>query len=205
MKFTYFYLISFLISLGCGKQQNAHLSEVQDFRYQLNLLFADTERSPLKKSAIKTFKGLSFFEFNPAFRVEAVLKLTPDAPVFEMKTTTERLPLYKKYAEASFVLAGRERRLNLFQLQDPLSTGTEAPHLFLPFNDLSNGKSTYGGGRYMNLPIPPAGSTHITIDFNQSYNPYCAYNEKYSCPIPPVANNLDINILAGIKAYKKPQ
>ena len=75
--------------------------------------------------------------------------------------------------------------------------------LFLPFNDLSNGKESYGGGRYMNVKIPEAGADTLILDFNQTYNPYCAYNKKYSCPIPPRENNLDIEISAGIKNFKK--
>ena len=70
-------------------------------------------------------------------------------------------------------------------------------HLFLPFTDNTNGVETYGGGRYIDLKIP-AGNT-INIDFNKAYNPYCAYSDKYSCPIPPPENHLDIEIKAGIK------
>jgi len=75
--------------------------------------------------------------------------------------------------------------------------------LFLPFNDTTNGADSYGGGRYIDLKIPSEESKTIRIDFNKSYNPYCAYNAKYSCPIPPKENDLPIAILAGVKAYNK--
>ena len=78
-----------------------------------------------------------------------------------------------------------------------------ANYLFLPFNDNTNGKTSYGGGRFIDLEIPEAGSKTIVIDFNKSYNPYCAYNHKYSCPIPPSENNLNVEISAGVKAYKE--
>ncbi len=74
-------------------------------------------------------------------------------------------------------------------------------YLFLPFTDLTNGNGTYGGGRYIDLEIPK-GDTMV-IDFNKSYNPYCAYNGKYSCPIPPKENDLNIAIKAGVKNYSK--
>ena len=75
--------------------------------------------------------------------------------------------------------------------------------LFLPFNDSSNGKTSYGGGRFIDIEIPENSSKSIIIDFNKAYNPYCAYNHKYSCPIPPKENLLVIPIAAGVKAYKK--
>jgi uncharacterized protein (DUF1684 family) len=75
--------------------------------------------------------------------------------------------------------------------------------LFLPYNDLTNGKTSYGSGRFIDIEIPKAGSKTIVIDFNKSYNPYCAYNYKYSCPIPPSENILAVAIPAGVKAYKK--
>jgi uncharacterized protein (DUF1684 family) len=74
-------------------------------------------------------------------------------------------------------------------------------YLFLPFADLTNGEETYGGGRYLDLTIP-TGNT-ILLDFNKAYNPYCAYNPKYSCPLVPKQNRLDIPIIAGVKAFKK--
>jgi uncharacterized protein (DUF1684 family) len=71
--------------------------------------------------------------------------------------------------------------------------------LFLPFLDNTNGDTTYGGGRYIDLRIPE-GDT-IEIDFNKAYNPYCAYNSRYSCPIVPRENYLDTNIEAGVKKF----
>ena len=71
--------------------------------------------------------------------------------------------------------------------------------MFLPFSDLTSGNETYGGGRYIDLEIPK-GKT-ITIDFNQAYNPYCAYNPKYSCPIVPAENELLTNVNAGVKKF----
>ncbi|WP_321538818.1 DUF1684 domain-containing protein [Flavobacterium piscinae] len=73
--------------------------------------------------------------------------------------------------------------------------------MFLPFTDLTSGIESYGGGRYIDLKIQEG--KIWTIDFNQAYNPYCAYNEKYSCPIVPEENDLKVEIKAGVKAFKK--
>lgn len=74
-------------------------------------------------------------------------------------------------------------------------------YLFLPFTDLSNGSSSYSGGRYVDMRIPKSNRT--TLDFNKTYNPYCAYNGEYSCPVPPADNHLDTMVEAGVKDYKK--
>ena len=119
---------------------------------------------------------------------------------FKMKTTTERRPDYVKYGEVYFSLLGKQFKLNIYQnIQLVQKPGFEK-HLFLPFTDLTNGDETYGGGRYIDLQIPDG--DFIMIDFNQCYNPYCAYNHRYSCPVPPKENNMDVLVKAGVKAFK---
>lgn len=180
-----------------------HQEAIKLFQNKLNTQYASTKESPLTEEDLKIFKALDFFDIDENFRVEASLDLTPDSPIFEMQTTTERKPLYKKYGIARFSLNGKECELSLYQSLDLMTTADYADYLFLPFNDASNGETSYGGGRFIDLEIPEAGSKTIVIDFNESYNPYCAYNHKYSCPVPPSENNLNIQILAGVKAYKE--
>jgi uncharacterized protein (DUF1684 family) len=72
-------------------------------------------------------------------------------------------------------------------------------HIFVPFTDLTTGSESYGGGRYVDLELPF--SDKVIIDFNRAYNPYCAYNHKYSCAIPPEENHLNVAIKAGVKAF----
>ena len=76
-------------------------------------------------------------------------------------------------------------------------TPSDENSLFLPFTDQTNGKELYGGGRYMDVEIPL--SDAIILDFNKAYNPYCACSDRYSCPIPPQENDLQIPILLGEK------
>lgn len=189
--------------INCTAQKSNYEDEIKTFQYKLNTQYADAEESPLTKEDIKNFKSLDFFDIDEKYNVIAEFKLTPNEPVFEMPTTTDRLPLYRKYGIAYFTLNGEKLELSIYQNQQLMNNFEYKNHLFLPFNDTSNGKSTYGGGRFIDLEIPEEGNTTIRIDFNKAYNPYCAYNHKYSCPIPPKENNLVIEVLAGVKAYNK--
>jgi uncharacterized protein (DUF1684 family) len=119
---------------------------------------------------------------------------------FTMPTTTDRLPVYVQYGLVSFNLNGQEFNMPIFQNQSLVLTEEYEDYLFFPFTDLSNGFESYGGGRYIDLRLP--NSDEIRIDFNKSYNPYCAYNGKYSCPIPPRSNDMNIEINAGVKKWK---
>ena len=100
-----------------------------------------------------------------------------------------------------FDLKEKPFKLNIYQNQDLIKKEGFEDYLFLPFLDNTNGEESYGGGRYIDMRIPD-GDT-IIVDFNSAYNPYCAYNEKYSCPIVPRENYLDTEVRAGVKAFKK--
>jgi len=204
MKNVVFTLLLIVISISCSTKKPSYEDEIKLVQYELNLQYADAEESPLTEEDLKTFKALDFFKIDESFRIEATFELTPGTPIFEMPTTTERLPLYRKYGIARFSLNGEAIELSLYQNQNLMSSVAYEDYLFLPFNDATNGNLSYGGGRFIDLEIPIEGSTTITIDFNKAYNPYCAYNSKYSCPIPPSENTIPVEILAGVKAYGKP-
>jgi hypothetical protein len=201
-KILFLFILSQFIN-NCATKTNSYTDEIKQFQYKLNVEYNNPKTSPLTKEDLKTFKSLDFFPIDKKYRVKANLTLTPNSPILEMQTTTSEIQLYKKYAIATFELDGRNFKLNLYQSQDLMNNPEYADYLFLPFNDLSNGKITYGGGRFLDLKLPPKNSKTIIIDFNKAYNPYCAYNHKFSCPIPPSENTLNIKILAGVKAFKK--
>lgn len=171
----------------------------EDFQKKLNVEFADATKSPLTEKDRTDFKGLDFFPIDKAFTVEAKFTKSKNEKSFEMKTTTDRMPLYVKYGEVSFTINGENFKLNVYQNLELIKRPGFKKHLFLPFSDLTSENETYGGGRYIDLEIPK-GKT-ITIDFNQAYNPYCAYNPKYSCPIVPAENELLTNVNAGVKKF----
>jgi uncharacterized protein len=116
-----------------------------------------------------------------------------------MATTTDRAPLYQQYAIVSFILNGKKEALRIYQSQDSKFNFEYKDYLFLPFKDTTNGTSTYEGGRYIDVFISNIINKTIVLDFNKAYNPYCAYNHDYSCPIPPLENHLNSAIKAGVK------
>jgi uncharacterized protein (DUF1684 family) len=175
--------------------------EVVLFQNELNTQYADATESPLTEAGLKNFTALEFFDIDENYRIKADFELTPDTPIFEMQTTTARLPLYRKYGIAHFTINGKKCELSLYQSQQYMDSPEYGDLLFLPFNDATNDDTSYGGGRYIDVKIPNENSKTIVIDFNKSYNPYCAYNGKYSCPIPPSENVLSVAIPVGVKAY----
>lgn len=196
----------FLLLISCftlfqlhAQDSLSYLEQMRQHREELNQEFADSATSPLQEEDRMGFEALDFFPVDSNFRVVAQVVLTPDEKPFEMPTSTDRKPMYRKYGEAHFELNGEKFSLSLFQnlslIRNPLYKG----YLFVPFNDLTNGFETYGGGRYLDQRLPQ-GDT-IIIDFNKAYNPYCAYNYKYSCPIPPRENHLEVKITAGVKDF----
>jgi uncharacterized protein (DUF1684 family) len=196
----YFFMILLGLSLSCSNSKTPILGETV-FQKRLNAEFKDASVSPLKAKDLKAFKGLDFFPFDSTFVVEAKLKRTPDSEWFNMKTTTDRMSKERVFGVLSFKLKGQPYQLKVYQGEENMNTEGFEDYLFLPFLDATNGESTYGGGRYIDLRIPD--SETILIDFNTAYNPYCVYNEKFSCPLVPRANYLDIEVTAGVKAFKK--
>ncbi len=192
------FLLLFVFFSNYGFSQT-YINELNEYQRIMNEEFSDSLKSPLTDSDRNLFKNLDFFNIDSTYRIKAIFKRTPYEIPFPMKTTTSRAPMYVKYGEANFILNGSNCLLNIYQNIDLIKKEGYANYLFLPFTDLTNGNESYGGGRYLDLKIPD--DEHITIDFNKAYNPYCAYNHKYSCPIPPSENNLNIEIKAGVKKF----
>ena len=185
----------------CAKAQKDSLVSSLEYQNHLNEEFANQETSPLTEDDLESFQSLSFFDIDENYIVKAEFIKTESASPFVMPTTTERKPIYMKYGELHFTLKGKKLSLNVYQSQRLLTDPKYKDYLFIPFTDLTNGESTYGGGRYLDFKIPT--SSEVTLDFNKAYNPYCAYNGIYSCPIPPKENDLPIKIEAGVKKYDK--
>ena len=193
-------LFSFFLLLNCGDKKR-YYNDLTPFQKEINDFFKDASISPLKAKDLKDFKGLDFFTFDSTYVVIAKLIKTPNEKPFKMKTTTDRLPEYVKYGIVTFDLFGKSYNLNIYRNLDIINTDEYEDYLFLPFLDDTNGAESYGGGRYINLDIPEGNS--LVIDFNSAYNPYCVYDEKYSCPIVPRENYLPTEIKAGVKNFNK--
>ena len=197
-KVVFLLLIGFVFS--CNQDKQPILGET-DWQKEMNADFKDASKSPLKEKDRKEFKGLDFYKFDSIYVVTAKLTRTPDEKPFKMKTTTDRLPNYVKFGVVEFQLEGKIHQLDIFQNLDMLDDEGYEDYLFLPFLDNTNGEGSYSGGRYVEGRIPEG--DFIIIDFNTAYNPYCAYNDKYSCPIVPRQNYIGADVKAGVKAFGK--
>lgn len=193
-------ILLLLCLLSCGNDKVKIQGETE-WQLQQNAIFKDATRSPLTEDDRKDFKGLEFFTFNETLIVNAGLRRTPDTPYLKMKTTTDDFNEERIYGVLSFEISGKLFNLNVYQSKDAMNTPGFENYLFLPFLDRTNGETSYGGGRYIDLRVPVGDS--IEIDFNKAYNPYCVYNERYSCPLVPRENYVDYEIKAGMKDYKK--
>ena len=191
--------LSGIIFMGCHSQKKTIKSQSK-FQEEQNNFFKDASKSPLKSKDLKAFEGLDFFPIDSSFVLTAQLSRTPNTSYFEMKTTTERVAKERVFGVLSFIINNQPFVLNVYQSEFASDSDADADYLFLPFLDDSNGETTYGGGRYIDLYIPN-GDT-LVVDFNKAYNPYCAYNDKYSCPIVPRENYLPLKVMAGVKRFE---
>ena len=192
------------VLFSCNSQGKRALLGKTEYQQKLNASYKDATKSPLKKKDLKQFKGLDFFPVDAAYIVTATLVKTVNAPTFEMATTTDRKPLYKEYGQLSFTLKGKACELTIYRSQDDLRDEKYKDYLFLPFTDATSSDESYGGGRYMDVMTTDENADGtISLNFNNTYNPYCAYNDKYSCPLTPRKNHLDVAIKAGIMVFEK--
>lgn len=182
--------------LAQNSQSDAR-ADINKFRSEKNDYFKDPKTSPLKPESISRFTALDYFPIDLNFRVKAKFKKHDVVKLFYMKTTTDRLPKYGRYGELTFELNGNTYILQAYQSQSLIGTEGYESYLFIPFTDLTSGDLSYGGGRYIDIDIPEG--NEVILDFNKTYNPYCAYNSKYSCPVPPRENDMNVEILAGVK------
>lgn len=165
--------------------------------------FKDLERSPLPPDQVADFDSVPRYGYNPDFRVKARWVVSPKEKPFELKTTTERKPRYQKLGALHFRLLDADVELPVYVNVEPARKPTPTDHVFIPFTDLSNGHTTYMGGRYMDMEMALFEQDSIMLDFNVAYNPYCVYSERYSCPIPPPENYIPVFIAAGARADQK--
>ncbi len=173
-------------------------SEIKAYRDTLNAFYGNPEESPLGKKGTENFDGLPYFPVRESYAVQARLELTPNTEWFEMPTTTDRKPVYRQYAIAHFELDGMKFQLPVYQSKRLMAKPGYEDYLFVPFTDHTNGFTTYGGGRYLDVRMDENPEI-LVLDFNKAYNPYCAYSERYSCPLVPIENKINYPILAGVK------
>lgn len=168
------------------------MTELESFRAEKDRFFAAHPQSPLTPEQKQHFRGLRYFPENPALRLNVAVDELPQKTVIQMPTTTGGVQTYSRFGKFKFRVDDQEAELTLYS----------GPHgYFLPFVDSLAGTETYGAGRY--LEPEPMGNGKFLVDFNLAYNPYCAYNDRWACPLPPSENRLKVPIRAGEKLFHR--
>lgn len=148
-------------------------------------------------------KKMKFYPVQQQYRINAVFERTENSNWFLMNTSGNSKQQYRVYGIVRFNVHDTAVALHIYQSRSLMSSEKYREHLFIPFTDLTSGRETYGGGRYIDLNISDITGNSYVIDFNKSYNPYCAYTTGYNCPIPPIENDLPVAIQAGEMNYHK--
>jgi len=176
------------MSADYAERLRANRREKDDF-------FAEHPQSPIPPEHRDDFDGLDYFEPTPDYRLEATVTVHDDPEPVEMETTASNPVRYLRVVTFAFEVGGEEHTLAGYRQE-----GDDGA-IFVPFRDKTTGQQTYHNGRYMELEPDgePADGDAVTIDFNLAYNPFCAYSETFSCPLPPEENWLEIVVPAGEK------
>lgn len=186
---------------SCATKKVNQFSAIEKYQKELVEFYTNPKTTPLVNEEKNNFKGITFFPIDSKYIINADFTRIQDGKDIPFPTSAGKIKHYKEYGFLDFSLDNQKLRLTLYQ-SSPVKADDD--HLFLPFTDDTNGDTTYGGGRYLDFSIKDveAGNGKVLINFNEAYNPYCAYSKHYNCPIPPGNNSLDVEIRAGV-TYKK--
>jgi uncharacterized protein (DUF1684 family) len=166
------------------------LNDLEAFRKEKDDFFGRHTQSPLTREQRQGFLGLNYFPENESLQLEVLVEEFPVKEQIEMQTTTGDSQTYERFGCFRFQAEGGEALLTIYRSPNGF---------FLPFVDSLAGKETYPAGRYLEPQALPG--NRFLVDFNLAYNPYCAYNEMWSCPITPLENRIKIAIRAGEKVF----
>lgn len=168
-----------------------------EFRGARDGMFRLHPQSPLGAESRAAFGGVPWFAHRPDLRVEAELEPEPDGPELVIPTSTGEPTRFTRIGRVRTALGGQEVSLAVYWLEG------YGGGLFLPFRDALAGGETYGGGRYLldtvkgaDLGVSDDGA-RLVLDFNYAYNPSCAYDPRWSCPLAPPENRIDVAVEAG--------
>ena len=167
------------------------MSELQRFREEKNEFFLHDHHSPLDDEQRVAFSGLNYFPEDPGLRIQVEIERFPEGEQTQIQTNTGDVQTYARFGRFNFTVEGEDVELTVFQNEHGF---------FMPFADSLAGQDTYGAGRYLEPELLSDG--RLFIDFNLAYNPYCAYNANWSCPITPAENRLKVPIRAGEKVFE---
>jgi uncharacterized protein (DUF1684 family) len=167
------------------------MTDLDQFRREKDEFFRQSPQSPLLPEQRASFTGLGYFPENPELRLSVEVSRFPTEQEVKIQTNTGAVQTYRRFGRFKFEIEGRPAELTIFENEDGY---------FLPFADSLAGQETYGAGRYLEPERRADG--RFEVDFNLAYNPYCAYNERWSCPITPTENRLKLPIRAGERIFE---
>lgn len=169
------------------------------FRAGRDSLFKSHPQSPLTAARKADFISLPYFPYDPAWRLVGTIEDDVERDTFSTELAADGELRYTRVARVRFAVHGKSSVLNLYWIEG------YGGGLFLPFRDATNGPATYPGGRYLYDTIKGADlsrrSDHFLLDFNYAYNPSCAYNARWDCPLPLPENRLSLGVEAGEQVF----
>lgn len=185
-----------------GSPYNAQ--EIELLRREKDAAFQQAGWSPLREFDKKRFRGLRYYEASPEYCIEATfIPMENPASVLVETTQQNDVRSMRQVGVLRFLLGSDSCSLIVFCDKKTFDTNPSEAVLSVYFKDKTNGSETYSGGRYLEMPYLPGAGSYI-LNFNQAFNPYCAYNDEYSCPLVPEKNMLAVFIRAGEKLYQQP-
>jgi len=172
------------------------VEKLKAFREERDTFFRTNSRSPFTEEQRKGFKGLLYYPIDLSYAMVGPVEKYPRDPkpiYVTLPTNKGKDKRYVKFGRFPFRVRGKTHVLQIYR---PLAEDG----FFVPFKDATSDTETHREGRYLFIEQMPAGK--VLIDFNRAYNPFCEYNEKYTCPVAPAENWLEIPIRAGEKRFR---
>jgi hypothetical protein len=189
-----------LLPVAWNVRGQSYADTIQQYRKQYIADLLAEKRHPISPSQTS---NLNFFPPDRSYCVTALVTEKPGATPFLIPTHSGKQKPFREYGTLTFSIHDTLLTLHVYQSMDLVNGAASKDELFIPFNDLTNYDLTYGGGRYIDLMVSDIKDGKVVLDFNKCYNPYCAYADGFSCPIPPSENRLEIDIKAGERSFRR--
>jgi len=189
-------VVTVMYTVYGSKDQTAYINQIKKEREEKDRFMRTSKESPFADNP-ESFTGLKYSPADLKWKVTAQLVPIENKKMVVLATNDGKEERYMEYAYAEFDFFGFRNRLLILEV---MAMGPSRGKLFLAFGDATSADETYGAGRYLDV-AKAQGANTITLDFNKAYNPYCAYVDKFSCPLPPAENLLTIPVQAGEKSY----
>lgn len=196
-RFSILSLFACLGISGTAVSEESCLDSLPDFRANAEAFYLEPDSSPFSEEFRLAFAGFTYFDGDEAFCIDASYQLSKDTKTIEVPTFNNETIPFKEHGVFNFELGGKNQSLTAYQRMDLPEERRQ--WVLVAFRDHTNGKETYGGGRYLEIELPIESNT--ILDLNRAANPFCAYQSDFACPMPPVENWLKERVPTGELDY----